>query len=70
MFTGSALHWSYLKRLWEYNHTDQHEPHTPYVLNTPDQIFHRRNGCGASIFIFMDLTNLDRNVDLQQCQAE
>ena len=51
-------------------HNDQREPRTPDVLDTPDQIFHGRNGGGVSIFIFMDLINLDRNVDLQQCQAE
>ena len=51
------------------NHTDQREPRTPYVLNTPDQIFHGRNAGGVFSF-FMDLINLDRNVDLQQCQAE
>ena len=33
-------------------HTDQREPQTPYVLNTPDQIFHGRNRGGVSIFIF------------------
>ena len=37
-------------------------------VNTPDRIFHGRTGGGVSIFIFMDLINLDRNVDLQQCQ--
>ena len=51
-------------------HTDQREPRTPDVLDTPDQVFHGRNGGGVSIFIFMDLINLDRNVDLQQCKAE
>ena len=33
-------------------HTDQREPRTPYVPNTPDQIFHERNRGGVSIFIF------------------
>ena len=35
-----------------YPHTDQHGPRTPDVLDTPDQIFHKRNGGGVSIFIF------------------
>ena len=33
-------------------HTDQRDPRTPYVLNTPDQIFQGRNGGGISIFFF------------------
>ena len=49
-------------------HTAQSETRTLDDLNASDRIFNGRTGVDVSIIIFY--VNLDRNVDLQQCQGE